>query len=112
MARVLSPIEQDAFEPVRLAEHASTLPGIAASRAKNLFGRLMERAMAKPVVITKGDRPAAVMLSPEAYLDLLRNREELLTLKALAIETEQGYLGEEETAQLFAGIKRRAAGEG
>lgn len=111
MPRVLSPIEPDAFEAVRLAEHAAMFLGIAATKAKNTFGAVIERCMVRPVIVFKNDRPAAVVLSPETYLKLVHDQEELLTLKAIEAEGE-GYLSADETADFFAAAERRLHGKG
>ncbi len=109
MARVVSAIAHDEFEPIRLAEHAATLLGIAAGKAKDLFGALLERAAGNPVVILKKDRPAVVVVPAELYLTLIRDREELLTRKAMEIAGQQGYLSEKETAAFEAEINRLSA---
>ena len=109
MARVVSAIAHDEFEPIRLAEHAATLLGIAAGKAKDLFGALLERATGNPVVILKKDRPAVVVVPAELYLTLIRDREELLTRKAMEIAGQQGYLSEKETAAFEAEINRLSA---
>jgi prevent-host-death family protein len=100
---------KDEFELVHFAEHAGSILGIAAGRAKNLFGTLLDRAAARPVVITKNDRPAVVVVEADRYLTLLRDQEELLTRKAVEIAEGQGFIGEEATADLNAEIRRRAA---
>jgi prevent-host-death family protein len=107
--RTLAPIQNDDFELVRLSEHAASLWAIASGRAKDLFGPLLERAAGRPVVITKKDRPAVVVVAAEQYLRLLRDHEELLTQRALEIERTQGYIGEEATAEFCATIERAAA---
>ncbi len=109
MARGVAPIARDEFEPIRLAEHAATLLGIAAGKAKDLFGALLERAAGKPVVILKKDRPVVVVVPAEQYLTLIRDREELLTRKAIEIEARQGYLSEAETAAFETEVNRLAA---
>lgn len=111
MPRFLSPVEPDAFEPVRLAEHTTTFLGIAATKAKNLFGAVVERCMVRPVIVFKNDRPSAVVLCPEAYLKLIHDQEELLTLKAIEAERE-GYLSAEDTADFFAAAERRLNAKG
>ena len=106
MSRVLAPIEQDAFEPIRLAEVATSFLGIAASKAKNLFGSVIERAASQPIVVVKNDRPSAFVISPKAYLSLVRDREELLTLRAIEAE-KSGYLSAEETDEFFEAARQR-----
>lgn len=90
--RVLSPIEQTAFEPVRLAELATVFPGITARNAKDHFGSVVERSAVQPVIVTRYDRPVAFVLSPEIYLGLVRDRERLETLMAIerALAAERG----------------------
>ena len=92
MHRVLSPIEQSAFEPVRLAELSTVFPGITARNAKDHFGSVVERSAIQPVIVTRYDRPVAFVLSPEAYLGLVRDRERLETMMAIerAIAAETG----------------------
>ena len=107
-AKTLSPIALDSFESVTLSEHATTLLGIAAGKAKNLFGQLLERALVTPVVVTKNDRPTAIVMSPAKYLELMREHDELMTLRALEIERTQGYIGETATAEFIAEIERQA----
>lgn len=107
-AKTLSPIALDNFETVTLSEHASTLLGIAAGKAKNLFGQLLERALVTPVVVTKNDRPTAIVMSPARYLELLREHDELMTLRALEVERTQGYIGEDAAAALIAEIEQKA----
>ena len=109
MTRALAPMSTDDFEVVRFAEHAGSILSIAAGKAKNLFGALLDRAAARPVVITKNDRPAVVVVEADRYLALLRDQEELLTRKAVEIAATQGFIGEDATAELNTEIKRRAA---
>ena len=106
--RVLAPVKQDPFESVRLTEHTAVMWGIAAGKAKNLFGALIEKAVGLPVVILKKGRPSVVVLQADLYLDLVRDREELLTRRAVEIEREQGYIGDAETAKVIARIKHEA----
>ena len=109
MTRALAPMSTDEFEVVRFAEHAGSILSIAAGKAKNLFGALLDRAAARPVVITKNDRPAVVVIEADRYLTLLRDQEELLTRKAVEISETQGFIGPDATAELNAEIRRRAA---
>lgn len=108
MARVLSPVEQDAFEPVQMRELMGTFIGIAASKAKNLFGSLIERSAAQPVILVKNDRPSAIVVSPETFIAYRREHEELITLRAMLAERE-GYLSAEETDAFFDAAERRLA---
>ena len=109
MSRALAPMSTDEFELVHFAEHAGSILAIAAGKAKNLFGVLLDRAAGRPVVITKNDRPAVVVLQAERYLALLRDQEELLTRKAVEIADSQGFIGPDATDELNQGIRRRAA---
>ncbi|GEM_PF-4007715 len=90
--RVLSPIEQTAFEQVRLAELSTVFPGITARNAKDHFGSVVERSAIQPVIVTRYDRPVAIVVSPETYLSLVRDRERLETMMAIerVIASEQG----------------------
>jgi PHD/YefM family antitoxin component YafN of YafNO toxin-antitoxin module len=92
MHRVLAPIEQTEFEPVRLAELSTVFLGIAARHAKDHFGSVVERSAVQPVVVTRYDRPVAFVLSPEMYLSLVRDRERLETMIAIerALAAEKG----------------------
>ena len=92
MHRVLSPIEQTVFEPVRLAELATVFPGVAARHAKDHFGSVVDRSASQPVIVTRYDRPVAFVVSPETYLSLVRDRERLETMMAIerALAAERG----------------------
>jgi prevent-host-death family protein len=77
------------------------MPEFSATDAKNGFGRVLETVFSHGVVaITKRDEPKAVLLSLEAYEDLLgRQREPLQALSA-------------EFDQLLAGLQQPAARQG
>jgi len=77
------------------------MPEFSATDAKNGFGRVLETVFSHGVVaITKRDEPKAVLLSLEAYEDLLgRQREPLQALSA-------------EFDQLLAGMQQPKARDG
>jgi len=63
------------------------LPAVSASDAKNAFGRALETAMHHgAVVITRHDRPSAVLLSLPQYEALVAERH--VPLDALAAELD------------------------
>ena len=58
---------------------------MSARDAKNRFGEFLDSARREPVVVTKNDRPVAVMISIEDAADTL--------LPELLLDTEPGYDG-------------------
>ncbi len=49
--------------------HTITIP---ATKAKTLFGELIEQAKKAPVTVTRNNRPVAVVLSPEQFEKLTK----------------------------------------
>lgn len=75
--RVLGAAAEE-FQSVVLKEHPRPLWGVTATHAKQAFGELFTRIGSRPVVITRNDRPMAVVLTPEHYLALMRIHDEYM----------------------------------
>ena len=71
-------LEMVVAKMARTIRTAARMKVIAAGKAKNGFGLLIDTARAEPVTIQKHGRPVAVVLSVEEY--------ERLTARTLAVE--------------------------
>ena len=70
---------------------------LAATEAKNEFGRLLDTAQREPVTIEKKGRPVAVVLSLEEYQRLEALDDAWWAARADAAEKEGDWLGPEES---------------
>jgi len=73
---------------------------ITSKDAQNRFGELIDTAQREPVVITRRDRPIAVVISNEQYKRLEALEDALWAARARAAAAG-GYAGDEETRALF-----------
>jgi antitoxin Phd len=74
-----------ATRPRTRQEQGLGTSSVTATVAKNNFGRLLEQAIqGRPVIITKNDRPRAVLMSIEGYDALAQAEQDALT----ALRTE------------------------
>jgi len=73
---------------------------ITSKDAQNRFGELIDTAQREPVVITRRDRPVAVVISKQHYERLEAMEDALWAAKARAAAAG-GYAGEEDTRKLF-----------
>ena len=70
---------------------------VSVEDAEDRFDRLLDKAQAHPVAITKQDKPVAVVLSVEAYENLQRIDDGYWIARAELAEAEGDWLGVEES---------------
>jgi len=73
---------------------------ITSKHAQNRFGELLDTAQREPVVITRRDRPVAVVVSRERY-DMLEALEDAVWAARAEAAAARGFAGEDETRVLF-----------
>ena len=81
----------------------TAMSSMTAGDAKRSFGVLLDRAQREPVTITKNGREVAVLLSKEDFERLEALEDAHWAARAMEAHKE-GYLGVEETRQLFDSI--------
>lgn len=73
---------------------------MSASEAKNRLGQAIDAALAEPLILTKKERPAVVMLSVAEYQRLVAVDEGEMLRRAVLSE-KAGYLSPEESESLL-----------
>jgi prevent-host-death family protein len=87
------------------------LQKLAASEAKTHFGELLDSARDAPVVITKNNRPVAVVLSFKEFDELERNRDDLLLRLALE-EEAKGMADRTEVERVYKSVEKKLQRKG
>jgi prevent-host-death family protein len=93
---------------------------ISAREAKNRFGEFLDAARREPVLVTKNDRPVAIMISvedaadtliPEMFMDKAAGYDDWLARKvgATLARVESGEAHLHPHAEAMAGLKSRIA---
>ena len=91
---------------------------MSAREAKNRFGEFLDAARREPVVVTKNDRPVAIMISiedaadtllPELFMDKESGYDEWLSGKVTKtlVRVDAGKTGLHEHADALALLKER-----
>lgn len=76
------------------------MKSIAAREAKNKFGTLIDDARREPIAIERNGRRTAVVLSPEAYDELVAAQDTVWAARAQEVMASSKPLDPEESARV------------